>query len=60
MKFMSDFVVGFFTGGFVDRAIMSVVLSVAEAPWLYLIYGGFFASVYGVFALLYGHAAEAG
>ena len=56
LKFMSDFVVDFFSGGFVDRAIVSDVLSVAEVPWLYLIYGGFFASVYGVFALLYGHA----
>ena len=55
LKFMADFVVNFFTGGFV-REDISQILSIHEVSWLYVIYGGFFASVYLVFALLYAHA----
>lgn len=57
LKFMTDFVVNFFTGGFVGEEV-EAVLTFAEIPWLYVIYGGFFAGVYGIFALLYGHALK--
>ena len=56
LKFMADFVVDFFTGAFVDGQAVDSVLSFAQVKWLYVVYGGFFAGLYGVFALLYGHA----
>lgn len=56
LKFMADFVVDFFTGAFTDGTEVDTVLSFAQVKWLYVIYGGFFAALYGVFALLYGHA----
>lgn len=56
LKFMADFVVDFFTGAFADGAEVDTVLSFAQVKWLYVIYGGFFAALYAVFALLYGHA----
>jgi len=55
LKFMTDFVVDFFTGGYVGETVEQV-LTITQVPWLYVIYGGFFAGVYGVFALLYAHA----
>jgi uncharacterized membrane protein len=57
LKFMTDFVVQFFTGGFIGAEV-EAVLTMAQIPWLYVIYGGFFAGVYGVFALLYAHALK--
>jgi uncharacterized membrane protein len=57
LKFMTDFVVNFFTGGFAGEEL-EAVLTFAEVPWLYVIYGGFFAGVYGIFALLYRHAQK--
>ena len=56
LKFMADFVVDFFTGAFSGEAAVDAVLSFAQVKWLYVIYGGFFAALYGVFALLYAHA----
>lgn len=56
LKFMTDFVVDYFTGAFGDLQSVDAVLSVAQVKWLYVIYGAFFASLYGAFALLYGHA----
>ncbi|MCR9128126.1 MAG: TMEM175 family protein [Alphaproteobacteria bacterium] len=56
LKFMADFVVDFFTGAFSSDAAVDAVLSFAQVKWLYVIYGGFFAALYGVFALLYAHA----
>lgn len=56
LKFMADFVVDFFTGAFSGDAAVDAVLSFAQVKWLYVIYGGFFAALYGVFALLYAHA----
>ena len=55
LKFMTNFVVDFFTGGFEGQDV-TAILTISEVSWLYVIYGGFFASVYGVFALLYAHA----
>ncbi|MEQ8432775.1 MAG: TMEM175 family protein [Oceanicaulis sp.] len=56
LKFMSDFVVAFFTGGFANDAEVIATLSFDQVAWLYLIYGGFFAGVYLTFAALYAHA----
>lgn len=56
LKFMAVFVVTLFTGGYADDAAIRQVLQIGEVKWLYLIYGGFFAGVYLVFALLYAHA----
>ncbi len=56
LKFMTDFVVNYFTGRFGSDAEVDAVLSLAQIPWLYAIYGGFFGAVYTVFALLYAHA----
>ena len=55
LKFMTDFVVDFFTGGFAGRDV-EAILSIQQVSWLYVIYGGFFAAVYLVFSLLYAHA----
>lgn len=56
LKFMTDFVVNYFTGGFETAAEVTGVLTLSQVPVLYAIYGGFFAAVYGVFALLHAHA----
>lgn len=56
LKFMTDFVVNYFTGGFENIDEITAVLSLSQVPVLYAIYGGFFGAVYGVFALLYAHA----
>ncbi|MCW5723787.1 MAG: DUF1211 domain-containing protein [Maricaulaceae bacterium] len=56
LKFMADFVVRFNTGGFASGAEVAAALSLDQVPWLYVIYGGFYAAVNGVFALLYAHA----
>lgn len=56
LKFMTDFVVNYFTGHFSSPAEIDAVLSLAQVPWLYAIYGGFFGAVYTVFALLHVHA----
>jgi uncharacterized membrane protein len=60
LKFMTDFVVTYFTGGYAGAAEIDAVLSLAQVPWLYAIYGGFFGAVYLVFALLYAHALRQG
>ncbi|MCC5981273.1 MAG: DUF1211 domain-containing protein [Oceanicaulis sp.] len=60
LKFMTDFVVNYFTGGYAGAAEVDAVLSLAQVPWLYAIYGGFFGAVYLVFALLYAHALRHG
>jgi uncharacterized membrane protein len=56
LMFMTDFVVNLYTGGFSQEQPPGDVLAYAQIKWLYLIYGGFFASVFGLFALLYAHA----
>ncbi|WP_439633760.1 TMEM175 family protein [Glycocaulis sp.] len=56
LKFMTDFVVNYFTGGFGNVEEVTGVLTLTQVPVLYAIYGGFFGAVYGVFALLYAHA----
>lgn len=56
LKFITDFVVSYFTGDFAGIAEIEAVLPLSQVPWLYAIYGGFFGSVYLVFALLYAHA----
>lgn len=56
LKFMTDFVVNYFTGGFESIDAVTAVLTLPQVPVLYAIYGGFFGAVYGVFALLYAHA----
>ncbi|MCC5995889.1 MAG: DUF1211 domain-containing protein [Oceanicaulis sp.] len=60
LKFMTDFVVNYFTGNFGGGQDIDAVLSLAQVPWLYAIYGGFFGAVYTVFALLYAHALRRG
>lgn len=60
LKFMTDFVVNYFTGNFAGNAEIDAVLSLVQVPWLYAIYGGFFGAVYTVFALLYAHALRRG
>ncbi len=57
LKFMTDFVVQFFTGGYIGEDV-EAVLTFAQVPWLYVVYGGFFAGVYGIFACLYAHALK--
>ncbi|WP_375548923.1 TMEM175 family protein [Oceanicaulis alexandrii] len=56
LMFMTEFVVKLYTGGFSAESPPSNVLTFAQIKWLYLIYGGFFAAVFGLFALLYAHA----
>ncbi len=55
LKFMTDFIVDYFTGVYPGDAVVEV-LTISQVSWLYVIYGCFFAGVYGVFALLYRHA----
>jgi uncharacterized membrane protein len=56
LMFMTEFVVKLYTGGFSAESPPGSVLAYTQIKWLYLIYGGFFASVFGLFALLYAHA----
>lgn len=56
LKFITDFVVSYFTGRFDSIAEIEATLTLAQVPWLYAIYGSFFGAVYLVFALLYAHA----
>ncbi|KAA5804455.1 DUF1211 domain-containing protein [Alkalicaulis satelles] len=60
LKFMTDFVVNYFTGAFSADHQIDAVLTLAQVPWLYAIYGGFFGAVYTVVALLYAHALRRG
>lgn len=56
LKFMTDFVINLYTGYYTAELPPDAVLEYAQVKWLYLIYGGFFAAVFGLFALLYAHA----
>lgn len=56
LKFMTDFVINFYTGYYSADLPPDTVLELAQVKWLYLIYGGFFAAVFGLFALMYAHA----
>jgi uncharacterized membrane protein len=56
LKFMTDFVVSYFTGGFDNVEEITGILTLSQVPVLYAVYGGFFGAVYGVFALLHTHA----
>ncbi|WP_306016592.1 TMEM175 family protein [Oceanicaulis sp. MMSF_3324] len=56
LKFMTDFVINLYTGYYTAAHPPNAVLEYAQVKWLYLIYGGFFAAVFGLFALLYAHA----
>lgn len=58
LKFMTDFVVNYFTGAFGADAEVQAVLTLDQVPWLYAIYGGFFGALYTVVALLYAHALK--
>lgn len=55
LKFMTDFVTNYFTGAY-DMAEIPAILSLVQVKYLYVIYGLFFAGLYGAFALLYAHA----
>lgn len=56
LKFMAVFVITLFTGGYGSGAEIEAVLRLDQVKWLYLIYGGFLAGVYLVFAALHAHA----
>jgi hypothetical protein len=56
LKFMAVFVITLFTGGYETVAEIEAVLRLDQVKWLYLIYGGFLAGVYLVFAVLHAHA----
>ncbi|MBI1265575.1 MAG: DUF1211 domain-containing protein [Alphaproteobacteria bacterium] len=56
LKFMAVFVITLFTGGYESIAQIEAVLRLDQVKWLYLIYGGFLAGVYLVFAALHAHA----
>lgn len=56
LKFMTDFVVNYFSGGFNTLDEITRVLPLSQVPVLYAIYGVFFGAVYGVFGLLHAHA----
>jgi len=56
LKFMAVFVITLFTGGYESASEIEAVLSLDQVKWLYLIYGGFLAGVYLVFAALHAHA----
>lgn len=58
LKFMADFVVTLFTGGYESSASIQAVITVEQVAHLYLIYGVFFIAVQLVFALLYAHALK--
>jgi uncharacterized membrane protein len=58
LKFMADFTINLFTFGFTAENPPSDILSYSQLKWLYLIYGGFFAAVFGLFAPLYAHALK--
>lgn len=55
LRFMADFVITLFTGGY-DDASVNEVLTFDQVKYLYLVYGIFFIGVQIVFALLYAHA----
>ena len=56
LRFMADFVLTYFTGGFETQAEIVAVLTVGQVKQLYLIFGAFYIGVQAVFALLFAHA----
>ncbi len=56
LKFMTDFVINFYTGYYTADSPPSAVLEFSQVKWLYLVYGGFFAAVFSLIALMYAHA----
>lgn len=56
LRFMADFVLTFFTGGFETQDQIEAVLTVDEVKQLYLVFAIFYIGVQIVFALLYAHA----
>ena len=60
LRFMADFVLTFFTGGFASQDEIEAVLTVGQVKQLYLIFGVFYIGVQIVFALLYARALKRG
>lgn len=60
LRFMADFVLTFFTGGFETQDQIEAVLTVDQVKQLYLIFASFYICVQLVFALLYAHALNRG
>ncbi|MGJ3233361.1 MAG: TMEM175 family protein [Oceanicaulis sp.] len=60
LRFMADFVLTFFTGGFETQDQIEAVLTTGQVKQLYLIFGVFYIGVQIVFALLYTHALRLG
>lgn len=56
LKFLANFLVNFFTGGFANDRAVEAVLTFEQAPWLTAIYSMGYALVFFVFCLLYRHA----
>ncbi|XBQ15559.1 MAG: TMEM175 family protein [Oceanicaulis sp.] len=56
LRFMADFVITFFTGGFETESEIVAMLQIDQVPTLYLVFGLFYIGVQIVFALLYAHA----
>ena len=56
LKFLTTFLVDFFTGNFATSKDISAVLTLEQAPWLTVIYSLGYGAMFFVFALLYRHA----
>ncbi len=56
LKFLADFLVLLYTGGFESSADIRAVLSLDQAPILTVVYALGYAAVFGVFGLMYRHA----
>ncbi|MEQ8405395.1 MAG: TMEM175 family protein [Oceanicaulis sp.] len=60
LRFMADFVLTYFTGGFETQDQIEAVLTVGQVKQLYVIFAIFYIGVQIVFALLYAHALKRG
>lgn len=58
LRFMADFQTGILFGRYASGQELAAVVSLAELPYLQLVYSGGYAAVFGVFALLYRHAGR--
>jgi len=58
LRFMADFVITFFTGGYESDTQIIQVMSTPQVKYLYLVFGVFYIGVQIVFALLYAHALK--
>ena len=58
LRFLADFQAGILFGRYASGRELAAVVSFEQIPFLQLVYSGGYAAVFGVFALLYRHAAR--